>query len=160
MDPRNHIYFILNQESNYSKLKRQFYSSIISICLFNPLRSWCNIYHRQKWTWWSEFKSHIKLLEFPIVVISSGKLWIQLPSKSWIDTRLFNPCMAIFLAERKLWICCTSFKNWYCAAFCSWKRGTFYQTVTEFRAGLISAENIAWHLLLASLDLYKILRSF
>ena len=50
--------------------------------------SWCNGYHRRKWTRWHEFKSSTKLIAFHIVLIPLGKVWIQLFSlQLWVNSR-------------------------------------------------------------------------
>ena len=50
--------------------------------------TWCNGYRRRKWTRRNEFKSWTRLIAFHIVLIPSGKVWIQLFSlQLWVNSR-------------------------------------------------------------------------
>ena len=49
---------------------------------------WCNGYRCRKWTRRHEFKSWTRLIAFHIVLITLGKVWIQLFSlQLWVNSR-------------------------------------------------------------------------
>ena len=72
--------FCKNQDS-----KNKIYSSLVN----HNLRRcpWCNGYRCRKWTRRHEFKSRTRLIAFHIVLIPSGKVWIQFFSlQLWVNS--------------------------------------------------------------------------